>query len=80
MTRGATQRRGPADGIAEMTWQVVVVGLGDMHLAVMKGRCQRDGSGTESETVAWQFRLHLHRGIAYRAASRELRRWPVLWL
>ena len=74
------QRRGPADGIAEMTWQMVVGGLGDVQLALMKERCQRDGSGTEDETVARQFRLHLHRGITYLAASRGLRRWPVLWL
>ena len=74
MTVGAMQRRGPADGIAEMTWQVVAAGLGDMHLVIMKERFQRDGSGTEDATVArLLFRLHLDCGITYLAASRELR-------
>ena len=66
-------KRIPADSNVEMTWRVFGGGLGELYLALVKERCARDGMGTDGDTVAGQFRLHLHRGIAYLAANRELR-------
>jgi len=34
-----------------------------------KQRCYNDNLDTERETLATQFRLHLHRGIAYLAGD-----------
>lgn len=66
-------KRIPADSNVEMTWRVFGGALGHVYLALVKERCERDGLGTEEATVAQQFRLHLHRGIAYLAANRRLR-------
>jgi len=35
----------------------------------LKQRCHNDGLGTDPETLAAQFRLHLHRGIGYLAGD-----------
>ena len=66
-------KRIPADSNVEMTWRVFGGSLGDVYLALVKERCERDGLGTDRETVAQQFRLHLHRGISYLFANKELR-------
>ena len=66
-------KRIPADSNVEMTWRVFGGGLGDVYVALVKERCARDGLGTDGDMVARQFRLHLHRGIAYLSANRELR-------
>ena len=44
-----------------------------VYLALLKERCLRDGLGTEDDVLASQFRLHLHRGIAYLSSDRRLR-------
>ncbi len=45
----------------------------EIYLALLKDRCERDGLGTSDEVLARQFRLHLHRGIAYLAAPQTIR-------
>ena len=62
-----------ADSSIEMTWRVFGGPYGDIYLALLKERCHRDGLGTTDEVLATQFRLHLHRGIAYLAADRSIR-------
>ena len=62
-----------ADSSIEMTWRVFGGPYGDIYLALLKERCHRDGLGTTDEVLAIQFRLHLHRGIAYLAADRSIR-------
>ena len=64
----------PADSNVEMSWKVFGGAYADLYLALMKERCIRDGLGCDSEIVAQQFRLHLHRGISYLAGNRELRK------
>ncbi|OYV86815.1 MAG: hypothetical protein B7Z73_11110 [Planctomycetia bacterium 21-64-5] len=44
-----------------------------LYLALVKERCERDGHGCDDETVARQFRLHLHRGISYLATPGAVR-------
>lgn len=63
----------PADSNLEMTWEVFGGRLSDLLLALVTQRCKVDGLGTDAETVNSQFRLHLHRGIAYLAGDRKLR-------
>ena len=61
------------DSNVEMTWRVFGGRYADLYLALVKERCLRDGLDTDDATVAQQFRLHLHRGIAYLAGNRKLR-------
>lgn len=68
------QSKIPADSNVEMSWKVFGGRYADLYMALLKERCVRDGLGTDSETVAQQFRLHLHRGISYLAGNKELRR------
>lgn len=63
----------PADSNVEMTWRVFAGAFGDLYLALVKERCVKDGLPTDDETIAQQFRLHLHRGVSYLAADRDLR-------
>ena len=63
----------PADSNVEMSWRVFGGRHHDIFLALVKERCLRDGLGADDEVVAAQFRLHLHRGIAYLASDRRLR-------
>ena len=62
-----------ADSNVEMTWQVFGGDAHELYLALLKERCDQDGLGTDDDVLARQFRLHLHRGIAYLAAPQTIR-------
>lgn len=63
----------PADSNVEMSWRVFGGRHSDLFLALLKERCLTDGLGVDDETLTTQFRLHLHRGIAYLANDRSIR-------
>jgi DNA sulfur modification protein DndE len=63
----------PADSNVEMTWKVFAGDNADLFRALLVRRCLADGFATDDDTVSEQFRLHLHRGIAYLAADKGLR-------
>jgi DNA sulfur modification protein DndE len=63
----------PADSNVEMTWQVFGGEPHELYLALLKERCEADGMGTSEDTLARQFRLHLHRGINYLATPQAIR-------
>jgi DNA sulfur modification protein DndE len=63
----------PADSTVEMTWRVFGGAYEEIYAALLRQRCQQDGLGSSDEVLAAQFRLHLHRGLAYLAADRGLR-------
>ena len=63
-----------ADSNVEMSWKVFGGRYADLYIALVKERCVRDGLGTDPDTVAQQFRLHLHRGISYLAGNKKLRK------
>lgn len=63
----------PADSNVEMSWRVFAGSHGGLYLALLRERCVHDGLSVDEKTLAQQFRLHLHRGISYLAADRELR-------
>lgn len=63
----------PADSNVEMSWKVFGGRHYEIYLALLKERCLRDDLGIDDEVLASQFRLHLHRGIAYLASDRRMR-------
>lgn len=63
----------PADSSVDMTWKVFGGSFPDIYLAILKERCRRDQLETTDEVLAAQFRLHLHRGIGYLAADKNLK-------
>ena len=64
----------PADSNVEMSWKVFGGRYADLYLALLKERCLLDTLGTDPETLAQQFRLHLHRGISYLASNKQMRK------
>ncbi len=63
----------PADSNLEMSWRVFGGEMADILLVALKQRCHNDNLGTDSETLATQLRLHLHRGIGYLAGNPNLK-------
>ena len=53
----------------EMTWQVFAGPLAEVFLLALRQRLLDDGLPLDDETEGLQFRLHLHRGIAYLAGE-----------
>ncbi len=51
----------------EMTWAVFAGPLSEPFLLMLRQRIAEDGFQVDDESLAHQFRLHLHRGIAYLA-------------
>jgi DNA sulfur modification protein DndE len=66
------------DSSVEMTWRVFGGARADLYWALLKQRCRQDGFGTDPDTLATQFKLHLHRGIGYLMGDRTLRRIDAL--
>lgn len=67
------QAKIPTDSTVEMTWKVFGGTHQDLYLGMLKERCRADGLGVTPDVLASQFRLHLHRGIGYLAADRQIR-------
>jgi DNA sulfur modification protein DndE len=61
------------DSNVDMTWKVFGGDHDALCLALLKTRCKRDGLPITDEVLAMQFRLHLHRGISYLAADKNIR-------
>jgi DNA sulfur modification protein DndE len=64
----------PADSNVEMTWRVFGGDMSDILTVALKQRCYNDCLGTDRETLATQFRLHLHRGIGYLAGDPNIKK------
>ena len=64
----------PLDSNVEIAWHVFGGEMADIFTIALKQRCQKDGLGTDPETLATQFRLHLHRGIGYLAGDPNIKR------
>lgn len=64
----------PADSNVELTWRVFGGEISDMLLIALKQRCYNDGLRLDKETLASQFRLHLHRGIGYLAGDQNIKK------
>jgi len=62
----------PADSSVEMTWKTFGGAHADLYWALLRWRCHQDGLSLDEEVLQQQFRLHLHRGIAYLAGDKKL--------
>ncbi len=63
----------PADSNVEMTWQIFAGDIASLLLIALKQRCHSDDLPTDKDTLAAQFRLHLHRGIGYLAGDPSIK-------
>ena len=61
------------DSNVEMNWKIFGGDMADILVVALKVRCHLDGLKLDSETLETQFRLHLHRGIAYLAGDPNIR-------
>ena len=73
-----TDRQVSGDSNIEMTWKVFGGRHERVYQALLRERCHQDGLPLDQETLAHQFRLHLHRGIAYLSASKHVGSLPDL--
>ena len=64
----------PSDSNVEITWKIFGGDISDILLIALKQRCYNDGLGTDDETLTYQFRLHLHRGIGYLAGDPTIKK------
>lgn len=63
----------PADSSVEMDWKTFGGEHADLYMALLKQRCLSDGISLSDDSLAMQFRLHLHRGIGYLYADRKMK-------
>jgi DNA sulfur modification protein DndE len=57
-----------ADSNVEMSWRTFAGDTGDLYWDLVSIRCKIAGLSLSDEDVESQFKLHLHRGIAYLSA------------
>ena len=62
------------DSNIEMTWKVFSGKHRELYMALLKMRLISDNLPLDDATLNEQFKLHLHRGISYLAANKEIRR------
>jgi DNA sulfur modification protein DndE len=56
----------PTDSsIPPIEWNTFAGGYGDVLWALLRVRCRADGLPLDEETLAGQFRLHVHWGLGY---------------
>lgn len=67
-TRPADVEIGPESNV-EMSWQTFGGEYHELYAALLIQRCLADGLELDEKTLQRQFRLHLHRGISYLAAT-----------
>jgi DNA sulfur modification protein DndE len=63
----------PADSSVQMDWRTFAGPHGDIYWALLRQRCHSDGLPLDEDTLAQQFRIHLHRGIGYLVGDRNMR-------
>ena len=57
----------------EMSWSTFGGQHGDLYAAILQARCHNDGLDIDRDTLAEQFRLHLHRGLTNLVGRKETR-------
>ena len=61
------------DSNIEMGWRTFAGEYDKLFLALLKERCLQDGISINDQKLASQFKLHLHRGIAYLATRGKIK-------
>lgn len=60
------------EGGVEMTWKVFAGDLAEVFSVCLYLRAQRDGLTASTEDIALTLRAHLHRGLGYLVADRDI--------
>jgi DNA sulfur modification protein DndE len=60
------------DSTIEMTWKTFGGTHAEVYFALLVQRCKQDNFDLSSKTLNEQFKLHLHRGIAYLSTNTKL--------
>jgi len=60
------------DSSIEMTWKIFAGTHPELYFALLVQRCHQDGLELSDKILTEQFKLHLHRGIAYLATHSQL--------
>ena len=55
----------------EMSWSTFGGPSADIYAAIIQARCEADGIPQTPDSLAEQFRLHLHRGITYLVGNED---------
>jgi DNA sulfur modification protein DndE len=55
----------------EMSWSTFGGPAADIYASVLRARCEVDGISLTPDSLAEQFRLHLHRGITYLVGNED---------
>ena len=55
----------------EMSWSTFGGPAADIYASVLRARCEVDGISLTQDSLAEQFRLHLHRGITYLVGNED---------
>lgn len=63
----------PSDSNVEMTWKVFAGQHEELYTELLRQRCREDDVDLDDERVNRHFRTHLHRGIGYLSADRNIR-------
>jgi DNA sulfur modification protein DndE len=61
------------DSNVEMSWRTFGGEYADLYRALIEYRCSLDGFSPDEDTIAEQFKLHLHRGIGYLFGDKSIR-------
>lgn len=67
-----------SDSSIEMTWKTFAGEHEGIYTALIKQRCRIDGIALSKEALAEQFKLHLHRGLGYLAAGKQIQNISAL--
>lgn len=62
----------PLNSNVEIDWRTFGGPEEEIYFSLVRWRCAQDGLARDDETVSEQFKLHLHRGIAYLAGDKSL--------
>jgi DNA sulfur modification protein DndE len=68
-----TEKR-QTDSSIEINWKVFGGTHADVYLAIMIQRCKQDGLELSNKILNEQFRIHLHRGIAFLSTDSKLKK------
>ena len=55
----------------EISWSTFGRPAADIYASVLRARCEVDGISLTPDSLAEQFRLHLHRGIIYLVGNED---------
>ncbi len=68
-----------SDSSIEMTWKIFAGQHAEVYFALLVQRCKNDGLKLSANVLNEQFKLHIHRGIAFLANNPRLTNISMLF-